>query len=306
MNATKMTIPHRINPPRTASREALGVLSKCVPKAWAAPATSATAQTSVISALTAATCAAVLLLANAPAHAQLFKDEEIYKRAAQIEAQAESKRAADAARVERIEKRLDTRTDQQARVLIDLTQQIDSLKGEIAKLRGQIEVLSNDIDNAQKRQKDFYTDLDARLRKVESPPTPTPGAPPKPPTAEEQKAYDAGLNLVKTSNFKGAIDAFGSFLRGYPNSQLAPSAQYWIGNSAFALRDYKAAITAQQRVVEVWPEDAKAPDALLNISSAHTELKDIKSARMAIEELIKRYPQSDAAKTGAERLKRLR
>ena len=37
-----------------------------------------------------------------------------------------------------------------------------------------------------------------------------------------------------------------------------------------------------------------------------TELKDIKSARMAIDDLIKRYPQSDAAKTGAERLKRLR
>ena len=259
-----------------------------------------------------ATLGAVLLatLCAIPAEAQLFKDEEIYKRATQIEAQAEAKRAADAVRVEQIEKRLeakfDARTEQQGKVLIDLTQQIDALKSEIAKLRGQIEVLSNDIDNAQKRQKDFYTDLDARLRKLEPLPPPTPGAPPKPPTAEEQKAYEAGLNLVKTSNFKAAIDAFGAFLRTSPNSQLAPSAQYWIGNSQFALRDYKAAIAAQQRVVELWPDDPKAPDALLNISSAHTELKDIRSARLTIEDLIKRYPQSDAAKTGAERLKRLR
>lgn len=248
---------------------------------------------------------ALALLAAAPAHAQLFKDDELYKRAAQLEAQ----RAADVKRAEQIEARAATqeaRSEQQGRVLIDLTQQIDALKSEIAKLRGQIEVLSNDIENAQKRQRDFYTDLDARLRKIEPPPPPTPGAPPKPPTAEEQKAYEAGLNLVKTSNFKGAVDGFGGFLRTYPNSQLGPSAQYWIGNSQFALRDYKAAITAQQRVVELWPEDAKAPDALLNISSAHTELKDIKSARAAIEDLIKRYPQSDAARTGAERLKRLR
>ena len=288
MNATKISMPHPATSPRTALGAVLGAISS------GAATASATA------------LGAWLLLAGAPSQAQLFKDEEIYKRAAQIETQAETRRAADAARVEQIERRLDARTDQQAKVLIDLTQQIDALKGEIAKLRGQIEVLSNDIDNAQKRQKDFYTDLDARLRKVEPPPLPPPGAPPKPPTAEEQKAYEAGLNLVKTSNFKGAMEAFGGFLRTFPNSQLAPSAQYWIGNSAFALRDYKGAIAAQQRVVEWWPDDAKAPDALLNISSAHTELKDIKSARMAIDDLIKRYPQSDAAKTGAERLKRLR
>ncbi len=244
----------------------------------------------------------LLLLSVQPVHAQLFKDEELYKRTGQLEAQ----RAADQKRTDQIETRIDARAEQQGKVLIDLTQQIESLKGEIAKLRGQIEVLSNDIENAQKRQKDFYTDLDARVRKIEPPPPPTPGQPPKPPTPEEQKAYEAGLNLVKTSNFRGAIDAFGGFLRTYPNSQLAPSAQYWIGNSHFALRDYKGAIAAQQRVVELWPEDAKAPDAMLNISSAHTELKDIKSARATIEDLIKRYPQSDAAKTGAERLKRLR
>lgn len=244
----------------------------------------------------------MLILGAPPAGAQLFKDEAHYKRTEQLEAQ----RAADQRRTDQIEARVDARAEQQGKVLIDLTQQIDALKGEIAKLRGQIEVLANDIENAQKRQKDFYTDLDVRLRKLEPPPPPTPGAPLKPPTAEEQKAYEAGLNLVKTSNFRGAVESFGGFLRTYPNSQLAPSAQYWIGNSHYALRDYKAAIAAQQRVVELWPEDAKAPDALLNISSAHTEMKDIKSARAALDDLIKRYPQSDAAKTGAERLKRLR
>lgn len=251
----------------------------------------------------------IFVAGTQPAYAQLFKDDELYKRAAQLE----SARAADLKRIEQIEARADARgaaqdarVEQQGRVLIDLTQQIDALKGEIARLRGQIEVLTNDIENGQKRQRDFYTDLDTRIRKIEPPPAPIAGQPAKPPTPEEQKAYEAGLNLVKVSNFKSAIDTFGGFLRTYPNSQLAPSAQYWIGNSNFALRDYKAAIAAQQRVVELWPDDAKAPDALLNISSAHTELKDIKSARTTIEDLIKRYPQSDAAKTGAERLKRLR
>ena len=247
----------------------------------------------------------VFLLISTGAQAQLFKDDELYKRVAASEAQ----RAADIRRTEAMEARAtaqEARAEQQSKALVDLTQQIEALKGEIARLRGQIEVLANDIENGQKRQRDFYTDLDARLRKVEPPPPPEKSAPPKPPTADEQKAYEAGLNLVKNSNFKTAIETFGGFLRTYPNSQLAPSAQYWIGNSQFALRDFKAAISAQQRVVELWPDDAKAPDALLNISSAHTELQDVKSARAAIDELCKKYPQSDACKTGLDRLKRLR
>ena len=242
------------------------------------------------------------LLCTTPAYAQLFKDDELYKRTAQLEAQ----RAADQRRADQTDARVDARADQQSKALVDLTQQIEALKGEIAKLRGQIEVLANDVENGQKRQKDFYTDLDVRLRKIEPPPPPIAGVTPKPPTPEEQKAYEAGLNLVKTSSFKLAVDSFGGFLRTYPNSQLSPSAQYWIGNSHFALRDYKAAISAQQRVVELWPEDAKAPDALLNISSAHVELKDMKSARAVIEDLCKKYPQTDACKTGIDRLKRLR
>ena len=65
----------------------------------------------------------LLLFAAAPAHAQLFKDDELYKRAAQLEAQ----RAADTKRTSEIEARTDARAEQQGRVLIDLTQQIDEI-----------------------------------------------------------------------------------------------------------------------------------------------------------------------------------
>ena len=89
-------------------------------------------------------------------------------------------------------------------------------------------------------------------------------------------------------------------------AKLAPSAQYWIGNSLFALRDYKGAIAAQQLVVDTWPDDPKAPDAMLNISSAQTDLKDLKGARVTLDGLIRKYPQSDAAATARQRLAKLR
>ena len=50
-----------------------------------------------------------------------------------------------------------------------------------------------------------------------------------------------------------------AFISSYPQSQLASSAQYWIGNAHDALRDYKSAISAQQKLIATWPESTKAP-----------------------------------------------
>jgi tol-pal system protein YbgF len=51
--------------------------------------------------------------------------------------------------------------------VIQLMNQIEGVQAEIGKLRGQLEVLSNGLDNAQKRQRDMYLDLDTRLRRIE-------------------------------------------------------------------------------------------------------------------------------------------
>ena len=51
--------------------------------------------------------------------------------------------------------------------VVQLMNQIESLQAEISKLRGQLEVLSNGLENAQKRQRDMYLDLDTRLRRIE-------------------------------------------------------------------------------------------------------------------------------------------
>ena len=253
--------------------------------------------------LTTAICVVVALLAMvAPVRAQFFKDDELHNRVRQLEGQ----RSNDVKRADSVESRVDTRAETQARQLVDLSAQIESLKQDIARLRGQIEVLTNELENAARRQRDFYVDLDGRVRKLETPPPAPVAEKPKGPTAEEQKAYENGLNLVKAANYKGAVEAFNAFMKTYPASTLAPSAQYWIGNSLFALRDYKGAIAAQQQVVDSWPDDPKAPDALLNISSAQTDLKDLKAARVTLDTLIRKYPQSDAAATARQRLTKLR
>ena len=212
------------------------------------------------------------------------------------------------------------RLDTQSRAQLDLANQIESLKGEVARLRGQVESLTYELETAKKRQQDFYVDLDERLRKIEpaSSPAAAPaaaGAAGKPAgdaaevrtpadPAEEAKAYEAALNQFKAGKYKESAAAFAAFVKNHPDSDLAPSAQYWQGNSHYGLRDCKKAIEAQKVVVARWGDHPKAPDAMLNMSTCQQELGDAKGAKQTLEMLVAKYPGSSAAATASQRLKK--
>jgi tol-pal system protein YbgF len=183
----------------------------------------------------------------------------------------------------------------------DLNNQNEQLRQEIARLRGQIEVLTNELTNTQRRQKDFYVDLDNRIRKMEPQKVNVDGKEVSV-GQEEQRAYDAALAFFKEGDYKNAGSSFYDFTRRYPQSGLAPSAQYWLGNTYYAQRDYRNAITAQQVVVKNYADSPKAADALLNIASCHMELKDRPAAKKTLETLVAQYPGSPAAQTAKERL----
>ena len=192
------------------------------------------------------------------------------------------------------------------RALVDLAGQIEAMRGDMSRIRGQIEVLLNQAETADKRQKDLYLDIDTRLRKIEQV---REGAAEKPAadapaSAEETRAYEAALNQFKLGNYPLAISALQGLLVTYPNGKLAPNAQYWIGMAYAAQRDYRNAITAQQKVVAVWPEDAKAPDAMLNIATSQEALGDRRGAQKTLEGLLEKYPASQAAASAKQRLQK--
>ncbi|MHB1100445.1 MAG: tol-pal system protein YbgF [Burkholderiales bacterium] len=213
--------------------------------------------------------------------------------------------------------------------LVDMASQIQSQSADIAALRGRIEELGNGLDTAQKRQKDFYVDLDTRLRRLEpqssggtpaAEPASAPAAVTAPVAASapaavsvpaakpsgEAAEYEAAFDLFKIGNYSGAISGFQDFLKAHPSSSYAPSAQYWIGNAYFATRDFKSAISAQKIVISKYPESPKAPDALLNIASSQQELGKTKEARKTLKSIVSKYPSSDAAAKAKQRLNSLK
>lgn len=270
--------------------------------------------------------AGLLAAAGAPAHA-LFGDDEARKQIQELKAQ----NAALETRIKQLEEQINSQG------LVNLYTQIETLKLDMARLRGQIEELANANDQTGKRQRDLYVDLDNRLRRLEQPvPTaaapggPVPGGPeaagapgaaaavagaaaasaaPAPGVLDpggEQRAYESAFNLFRIGNYPAAIAAFTNFSKTYPQSPLAPSALYWVGNSYYAMSDFKNAITAQQKMIKAYPDAQKVPDAMLNIASSQQELGDVASAKKTLDELIKKYPLSDAAEKAKRRQASLR
>jgi tol-pal system protein YbgF len=234
--------------------------------------------------------AALLLIAALPVQAALFDDEEARKRIEQLRTEV-------AARLEKLEAA--------SRGQIALANEIEALKAEVARLRGQVEVLTNEIESTQKRQKDFYVDLDNRLRKLE----PQAGAEAKPAEAKpaidpaaETRDYEAALNLFKAGKHKDALAAFMNFIKAYPASPFLPSAHYWAGSAHYQLGEYKKAIEQFTKLSATWPDDAKAPDALLGQANCQQESGDAKGGRKTLEALVAKYPDSAAAAVAKQRL----
>ena len=87
------------------------------------------------------------------ARAALFDDDEARKR---IEATNQ--------RVTQIQDRVSAlETQLKSQGLVELFSQVEQLKSDVAKLRGQIEVLIYEQEQQQKRQRDLYVDLDSRM-----------------------------------------------------------------------------------------------------------------------------------------------
>lgn len=262
--------------------------------------------------------AAAFAAAAGLAHAGLFDDDEARKRIEDMRAAQEKSAKETGDRLARIEESIRNIG------VVELLRQIETLNAEIARLRGANEVLANQVEQVQKRQRDFYLDLDSRLKRVEGVPAAQPaGAPdaaappavaaadpaaaaPKPPSKEEQarevKAYDAASGLFRRNDFASAAEAFRAFLKDFPQSALAPNATYWIGICQAALKDYKGALATQEGLISRYPQSPKAPDALLAIAAMQAEQGDQGSARNTLEDIIARYPASEAAGKARTRL----
>ncbi|HEX5539319.1 MAG TPA: tol-pal system protein YbgF [Methylophilaceae bacterium] len=280
---------------------------------------------------------ACLLLISQPAFA-FFEDDAARAKLAEMQQQMQSQNQATQASLDELKKSQQALEQRLTAVeammkgqgLIDLLDQIKRLNDELSNVKGQLEIATHNIEANQQRQRDLYTDIDGRLRKLETPPAPAasavqPGIPGAavqeggtyvdtvPPVAgaapaaaasasTEDGDFAAAQALSAAGKYREAFDAYEKFLQNYPNSEHAPFAQYALGYAQFSLKNYKASIATQQKLIRQFPDNAKVPDAMFNMANSQIQLSDIDGAKKTLRGLLAKYPQSNVAPNAKRRL----
>jgi tol-pal system protein YbgF len=243
------------------------------------------------------------LLLSMSAQAGLFDDEEARKQIVQLRAQmADTQRAIDA-RVGELEAQAKNRS------IIDLFNQVETLKTEFAKLRGQIELLQNEMENTQKRQRDLYVDLDGRLRKVEAEQAAAAAAraaaaaaaQPPPASMPPSVVGPAGTAASAGAAPPGAVDPNRAMPPGAvvaPPAAFDPIAEqraYDQGLEHFRAGRFAEAVTAFQLFTRNFPRSTLVPSAQYWIGNSLYATRDFRGAITIQRQLIAQYPDSAKA-----------
>ncbi|MDR2892285.1 MAG: tol-pal system protein YbgF [Deltaproteobacteria bacterium] len=126
------------------------------------------------------------------------------------------------------------------------------------------------------------------------------------PKSAERTAYDRALATFDSGQAQGAEALFTDFMRLYPQSDLAPNAEYWLGECFYTQKRYGEAILAFQNVAAQYPEHNKAAAALLKTGYSYEHLSDPQNARFYLQQLLEYYPKSEPAPLARKALERLR
>lgn len=185
----------------------------------------------------------------------------------------------------------------------ELANQVEEARAENARLRGQVEVLLNEIESLKNRQRDFYIDLDNRMRQLETQKaaaTQTSSA--SNVGSSNAGNYEAALGLLKEGRAADALAELESYISSNPNGDNLPDAHFWAGTAALQTKNVAAANKYFNTVLGRWPKSTAAPDSMLGLANAQLAINDRRNAQKTLQSLIDRYPSSNAAKTAKQHL----
>ena len=202
--------------------------------------------------------------------------------------------------VNELREEMNARFEASGRGQLDLANQNEQLRSEVAGLRGQIEVLMHEVEQLRQRQRDFYVDLDDRIRGLEGHGGAIAGGPADP--AAEAAAYEAALNLLKEGKHAESLAAFEAFIAAHPRSEMLPGANFWAGNAALQAREVVSARSFFNTVISNWPNDAIAPDAMLGLANSLRLMGEARQSEDTLRRILERYPDSSAAQVASQRL----
>lgn len=114
------------------------------------------------------------------------------------------------------------------------------------------------------------------------------------------------LDQLRRGSAGAARAGFTDLLARFPDSDAAPLAQFYVGESFAAEGNTVSADSVYQLVLKINPKSPKAPTALYKHALVLIARGDAALGKAALGDVVKQYPQSDEAVLAQDRLKTLK
>jgi tol-pal system protein YbgF len=116
-----------------------------------------------------------------------------------------------------------------------------------------------------------------------------------PPSASPKDEYDMAYGYVLHKDYSLAEQSFRDFLKKYPNEQLVPDANYWLGESLFQQQRYRDAAESFLNVSTKYERSGKAPDSLLRLGQSLAAMNQKEAACATLAEVERKFPRASAS-----------
>ena len=179
----------------------------------------------------------------------------------------------------------------------DLAVDLEKAQNDVTALRGQIEVLQHRLDAIEKFQADAQKQLEAanqfvvqRQKELDKAEHPT----------DRMAIYTLARQKLDAGQIPRARELLQDFLARFPKDELAPNAQYWLGETYYAEKKWNDAIVEFQKVIKDFKGSDKVPDALVKIGISFQAQGDCQNALLFFEETLQAHKSAPAAKVARE------
>lgn len=123
-----------------------------------------------------------------------------------------------------------------------------------------------------------------------------------------------GQKSADRKKHEDAVEAFRLLIERYPNSPLAPRAQFSLASSHASMKDYLEAEAAYDDFLRLYPADPKVPDALYNKGDLlHKQILAVGRSQEKTREAIEAYrlfllkePDTPRSETAVARINEMR
>ena len=235
--------------------------------------------------------------------------------------------------VQNIQKTVDTQTAVLRTLVEQANDNVNSMKAMVEELRksteknlassnarldsmtGQIQALSESLEEAKTRLAKLSEQAAQTQNIIQTLNTPAvpgttpagPGAGAKPPTnvPDADTLYKSGMSAYNGGQYELAIQSFQDYLKYYGDTDLASSAQFYIGDCYYSQKNFSQAIDEYNKCLERYPKGNKLPAAQLKKGYALLAMNQKSAGVRELRSLVQRYPNSREADLASQRLRQL-